>query len=375
MSTPKLLVEPGLFGLQNANRDFTKEDDWGKNKFNSSFPASLACYMGYKGLDAVYLCLDKMEDKTFNKRSLSVTQKRITIEELLGMKELSPNLFFSFETQYIPYSPFINAGSLPRVDLVTLDTSTSQPTCLRGLEVKLTVLPDNQTYKLAENAYSSEIVIRPDTIVYLALSIAQTYSQERKILFDLLDPVCQTIRNWSSAQEVFPKLAEIINALNKVLLAKLERQSPFVMQPIWKTIGKRTVLSDDCFDMFVWSDFGFTRLFVDTALKVRLNNSEIKRPARAVFWLTKMLYDFASNGQFNHKRILEEITYGPKNDKAFSITGRLTYPYLKSVELTHPRVPKQALKEIILGDGYKFLSPERRLDAAIVTTSGIFLNT
>ena len=33
----------GLFGLTNSNRDFGKADAWGKNQFNSSFPAALSC--------------------------------------------------------------------------------------------------------------------------------------------------------------------------------------------------------------------------------------------------------------------------------------------------------------------------------------------
>lgn len=37
-----------LFGLKNSNRDFSSKDNWGKNQFNSSFPAALACYMGKK---------------------------------------------------------------------------------------------------------------------------------------------------------------------------------------------------------------------------------------------------------------------------------------------------------------------------------------
>lgn len=33
-------TEPGLFGLEHgrSNRDFSKEESWGKNKFNNAFP-------------------------------------------------------------------------------------------------------------------------------------------------------------------------------------------------------------------------------------------------------------------------------------------------------------------------------------------------
>lgn len=45
---------------------------------------------------------------------------------------------------------------------------------------------------------------------------------------------------------------------------------------------------------------------------------------------------------------------------------------MKCAELTKPRIKKTAISEIILGDGHKLLRPERRLDAAILSTPGLF---
>jgi hypothetical protein len=42
-------IEASLFGLQHSNRDFSQRESWGKNQFNNSFPASLACYMYHQG--------------------------------------------------------------------------------------------------------------------------------------------------------------------------------------------------------------------------------------------------------------------------------------------------------------------------------------
>lgn len=85
---------PRLFGINNSNRDYSNKDTWGKNQFNSSFPASLACYMHSKGLKAVYFKADKNM-----KRDLTY----IGIEELYGLNPLSDDIYFSFETQYTPY--------------------------------------------------------------------------------------------------------------------------------------------------------------------------------------------------------------------------------------------------------------------------------
>lgn len=69
------MSQPGLFGLVNANRDFTQADAWGKNQFNASFPAALICYMASKKIRPVYLQLDT---------HLQVKQGFIEVEQLLG---------------------------------------------------------------------------------------------------------------------------------------------------------------------------------------------------------------------------------------------------------------------------------------------------
>ena len=49
-----------LFGLSRSNRDFSQSDAWGKNQFNSSFPAALCCYMAHLGLPAKYLSIQNL---------------------------------------------------------------------------------------------------------------------------------------------------------------------------------------------------------------------------------------------------------------------------------------------------------------------------
>lgn len=63
--------EPGLFGQNhnNSSRDYTQEYYWGKNQFNSSFPASLVAYMSSKGISPVYLCTDNANNVVHKKIS------------------------------------------------------------------------------------------------------------------------------------------------------------------------------------------------------------------------------------------------------------------------------------------------------------------
>ena len=90
--------KPGLFGIQYSNRDFSQTDTWGKNQFNSSFPAGLTNYLSSKGLKNNYLILDK---------DLKVQHSKISTEALLGIDPASDDLFFSFETPYTPYQQLV----------------------------------------------------------------------------------------------------------------------------------------------------------------------------------------------------------------------------------------------------------------------------
>lgn len=81
--------KPRLFGIDRSNRDYTNPDTWGKNQFNSSFPASLACYLYSKGLKAVYYKADKNMNRDL---------QYIGIDELYGVDPLGDDIYFSFET-------------------------------------------------------------------------------------------------------------------------------------------------------------------------------------------------------------------------------------------------------------------------------------
>lgn len=148
--------KPGLFGVKHSNRDFTQKETWGKNQFNSSFPAALSSYLSAKGLKNIYLHLG---------RDLKVKHGLVSTEKLYGISPSSDDIFYAFESPYMPYQQLL-IGHLPRVDLVTQLKSSGQ--ALKPIEIKLTALPDNSTCGFSEDRFGTEIVIRPDTIVYLA---------------------------------------------------------------------------------------------------------------------------------------------------------------------------------------------------------------
>ncbi len=350
---------PSLFGIKHSNRDFTEKDSWGKNQFNSSFPAALSAYLSYKGLENIYIKLDE---------NLETHHDKISTENLYGLSPISENLFYSFESQFLPFQKFL-VGSIPRVDLVTQNSIDGMS--LRDLEIKLTALPDNSTCNLTEEDYGSEIVVRPDTIVYLACSLFSFFENRREDLTMILAEEFEDIGYWTEPKEVISYLGRIVRVINEVSLKMLDFQTPLVIQPIWKTQGKTPKLAENCLDVFVWSNLAFIRLFAKIAeSEIRIN--QITRQLRTLIWLFKMLYDFSKTGQVNHRRIIDSLSYNTRNDKAFALSGRVTHAFMQGEILRSPRITKDEIKNIILGGGQNLLSPERRFDAIVFNSPDLF---
>lgn len=93
---------------------------------------------------------------------------------------------------------------------------------------------------------------------------------------------------------------------------------------------------------------------------------------RTIIWIYRMLFEYTISEQFDYKRIVRLHSYNLANDKAFALSGTLSYPLLKCEELAHPRISKLDIKHIILGGGQNLLSPERRFDAVLVSNPELF---
>ena len=351
--------KPSLFGIKHSNRDFSDKDAWGKNQFNSSFPAALSVYLAYKNLENIYIKINE---------NLETFHDCISTENLYGLPATSENLFYAFESQFLPFQKFL-IGNIPRVDVVTQNLFDGS--ILKGLEIKLTALPDNSTFNLSEENYGCEIVVRPDTIVYLACSLFSYFENRRSELQKIIGEDFDEISDWTEAVIVIPYLGSMIRVIDEISLAMLNFQSPLVIQPIWKTQGKTPKLAENCLDVFVWSDLAFIRLFAKVA-KAEVRENKITRQLRTLIWLFKMLYDFSRDGQVNHARIIDSLSYNTKNDKAFALSGRVTRAFMQGENLSDPRITRNEIKNVILNGGQNLLSPERRFDAIIFNSPDLF---
>ena len=269
-------VDPGLFGQKYSSRDYRHEDSWGKNQFNSSFPASLVAYMGSKGIDPVFICTNKNND---------IVHKYISSSKLLGIDPLGDEAYYDYEASYYPYEQYYTASKKEKIDLVMINRMTQSP--VSGLEVKLTTLPDNTTKDLPDADYGSEIVVRSPTILFVACSICACYDSptDKSMLHDKLNTIGQEIKDWSEIRQVVPHYNEIKEAILAVSGDLANKQVPLIVQPIWKTNRKLTDLEENCLDVFIWSNLSIIQM----DLREASSDDDISRNQRTIIWLYKML--------------------------------------------------------------------------------------
>ena len=353
-------VDPGLFGQKYSSRDYRYEDSWGKNQFNSSFPASLVAYMSSKNISPIFICTNKNNE---------IVHRHISAIKLFGIDPLSDDAYYDYEAGYYPYEQYYTASRKEKIDLVMINRATQSP--VSGLEVKLTTLPDNSTKGLPDAEYGSEIVVRSPTILFVACSICSCYdsAKGKSKLHEILNTIGEEIKDWGEIRQVVPYYNKIKEAILNVSTDLANKQKPLIVQPIWKTDKRLTDLNDNCLDVFVWSNLAVIQM----ALREKTSEDDISRNQRTIIWLYKMLWDFTQFGRFNYTDIVNSLSYKYKTDKAFSINGKLTNAFLKCAELVKPRISKYEIKNIILGDGQKLLRPERRFDAYLVSHPELFV--
>ena len=351
-------IKPGLFGQKHSSRDYTKAECWGKNQFNSSFPASLVAYMYSKGVKPIYIKTDEQN---------KIVHTTIESDELLGIDPLSDEAYYNYEAGFAPYEMFYQ-GEREKIDLVMMNNKTKE--LLSGLEVKLTALPDNTTKNLPETEWGTEIVMRPPTICFLACSICANYESQadKECLRKMLRNVPQ-INHWEEIDEVLPQYTKILDSILAISTDMNEKQKPLILQPIWKTEGSKMRLKDNCLDVFVWSNLSIIQMCCTEESE---NLKKLNRFHRTIVWLYKMLLDFVTYDTFDYKRIIRLQSYNLANDKAFALPGTKSHIFLTGPEIVKPRISKYEIKNIILGGGQDLLSPERRFDAVLVNSPDIF---
>lgn len=352
----------GLFGLYNSNRSI--DEHWGKNCFNSSFPASLASYMLDQNKKAIYLRLEESEGE------LKVVADEISIEDVFNShgKKLD-ELYFSFESRYDPYNKYA-FDMIDGIDLVIKDLNGN---FLSPLEVKLTVLPDNSTVKKDEQDWGCELVVRAATTSYCALGMFDAVSTKKDDIRLIFENVCSSIQMWDNDFEVTHKMPGICSALNEFEKQNLNHQHPLLMQTLWKTEGQSPILCKNAFDIVIWSDYAFSRLFIDSAMASK--STTMNRFMRSTARLARCLWELSKSNRIRLTDIYRQMAYSVQTDKEFSINGSRWRSYVNTSRLTNLAINQSAL-DTIIEEGYvEQLRPERRFDQTLYFTRRIQTET
>lgn len=230
------------------------------------------------------------------------------------------------------------------------------------LEVKMTVLPDSTTFSRSEDEWGSEIVVRSATTSYCALGMFDRAKAKSEIIREIFEDTCSSIQAWDNNFEMSHKMADICSAVDNFEREFLANQKPLVMQPIWKTQGKSHFLSENAFDLVIWSDYAFSRLFIDHAC---LFKNSMSRQQRATARLARCLWELSKSRKIRLQDIYRQMAFGNQTDKEYSVSGKIWRKYITSERTITPILKKNEVTKIIDDEKMSFLSPERRFDQTL----------
>ena len=367
------MCRTGLYGLNNSNRDMSLKKHWGKNQFTTSFPMSVALFEDDKGFTPVYVKTDK---------NLKVVHDHISLNRAFNFNDdvKHANLRFDFES-LADLDKRLNgkgSGNSTRSDVVVsyFDNSNNKIGDNCGMEIKLTTVPDNVTASSPHEKQSSEIVIRPVSILHLSNVLAWDFRDKKetlkKILFPIMKIFGENNGQWINIDLIRQHLEEFVNVFTDILKETVDQQRPVLMQCIWRTKGKKPLLEKNAFETFFWSSHAFSELFIKSAnikKEIKSENQTFDRKTRSIIWIIRMLCYYVENHNIPGEDLIHMLSYGNQTDKAFAANGKLTLSFLECEELNNPRVLSSDLDSIILGKGNEYLSPERRLDATLYIQS------
>lgn len=305
---------------------------------------------------AIYIKLDETGDTP------KVVASVIPFKEVFRCDVNSTdNLEFNFESVFKPYQTY-SFDNIDGIDLVVKDTNGN---FLAPLEVKLTVLPTDQTSRLSESKWGCELVIRSATTSYCALGMFDAIKDKASEIREIFESACSSIQMWDNNFEMTHKTPELCACIDSFQKRFANYQKPLLMQTVWKTQGKSPLLADNAFDIVVWSDYAFSRLFIDGSYKVTENMS---RPMRATARLARCLWELSKSGKIRVRDIYRQMAFGNQTDKEFAIGGSLWRKYVTSERILSPLLPKEIVNEIIEPQYIEKLSPERRFDQTLYFT-------
>ena len=207
-------------------------------------------------------------------------------------------------------------------------------------------------------------MVRSATTSYCALGIWDEIKDHSREVREIFEDACSNIESWTNDYEMSHKTPNLKNVLDTFEKEYIDHQKPLVLQPFWKTRGQAPRLADNAFDIVVWSNFAFSRLFIETA-----NEESMSRPMRASARMARCIWELSKSGKIRVQDIYRQMAFGQQTDKELSVPGDRWRRYITSDRVVTPILPKSAKDEIIAPGFIERLMPERRFDQTLYIES------
>ena len=170
---------------------------------------------------------------------------------------------------------------------------------------------------------------------------------------------------WDNNFEMTHKMPLLCQSIDRFQQEYYTNQKPLLMQTVWKTQGKSPLLAEQAFDIVIWSDYAFSRLFIDSS---SAEATSMSRPMRATARLARCLWELSKSGKIRVVDIYRQMAFGNQTDKEFAIGGSKWRQYVTSDRIVCPILPKTVVSNIIEPGYIQRLSPERRFDQTLYFT-------
>jgi len=209
------------------------------------------------------------------------------------------------------------------------------------------------------------MVVRSATTSYCALGMFNSVSDNPAAVREIFEKACADIGSWTNDFEMSHKTAALSECINTFQKRYLNKQKSLVMQTVWKTQGQSPLLAENAFDIIIWSDYAFSRLFVDRALNVEPTMS---RHMRASAKLARCIWELSKSGKIRLAEIYRQMAFDNQTDKEFSINGQSWRNYVSTKRISKPILSKNVVEKIIEPGYIELLRPERRFDQTLYFT-------
>lgn len=337
-----------LYGIRKTNLG-TKEL-FSREMFPRSVTVALANYMGDRHIPLNYIHMN-------SDRRCIVSD--MDTSEMYGCPAVEMSrMTFDFDSRNDDWMEM--ADGIPESDLVLRDFM-GRPRCC--LDLKTSVVPDAVTKDLPLDLQGPEIGLDNGALQGIGLSMASSLMGDSENALGMLGEGIPDDIDWRDWSSVSRHVGDIVCNLDVIEARYRDLQRPRMLQAVWRTETDGPFMTDNAMDLFVWSDFALTRLFLD--VNRRFSDSRPTRPLRSSVRLFLIIISILEGRRPSLGSLTDATDYGLGGRREFMVNGKTTNRMMPSDRLAHPAVSALDSTFLISSGAERMIMPERSLEMSM----------